>query len=300
MNNLTAIVISFLRPRYTADCIRSLRETYPDINILVGENGHYNKELEEICQEVDAEYIDLEFDSGVPAGRNELIKRVETDYVLVGDDDFLYDEEAKVDQMVDFLESKKEFDLVGGRVFENGQVKNYQGYIEIYDDHLNYVAVHENEVDKKDNFSGLSYKEVDLTFNYFVARTDEIKDVLWDENIKVAFEHSHFFIHLKKAGKKVAFSPEPIVKHKHQDYGISDEYKKFRTRRSDKHYFFKSLGIEYSNDMNGSTTRIDKKGDKKYYAKENIKIKGRNYGKGDIVILEDKQPKGVMDKLEKA
>lgn len=301
MNNVTAIVISFLRPKYTIDCIKSLKKTYPKIgDILVGENAEYNEEIENAVFKVGGKYIQLEYDSGVPAGRNRLMDLVKTKYVLVGDDDFLYDKKAKVDKMVKFLEENPEFDLIGGRVFENGQVKNYQGYIDIYDDHLDYIIVHENEVTKKDKKSGLRYKKVDLTFNFFIARVESIRDVPWDEHIKVAFEHSHWFINLKKNNKVVAFSPDPIVDHKKQGYGVSNEYKKFRLRKSDRHYFFDSLGIEYAKGMRGEITRKEVDGNKKYYAKESLKVNGKKYGAGDIVILKNKQPKGVMEKLRRA
>ena len=90
MRNVTAIIISFLRPGYTKACIKSLRTLYPDINILVGENGEFSEDMQDYCDNHDAEYIQLPYDSGVCVGRNELVKQVDTEYVLVGDDDFFY------------------------------------------------------------------------------------------------------------------------------------------------------------------------------------------------------------------
>jgi GT2 family glycosyltransferase len=99
MKNVTAIIISFLRPTYAIGCIESLKCVYPDINVIVGENGEYNNELAEVCRKHGARYIELPFDSGVCVGRNTLMKHVETEYVLVGDDDFFYDETTGVDHM---------------------------------------------------------------------------------------------------------------------------------------------------------------------------------------------------------
>ena len=108
MKNVTAIVISFLRVGYTKKCVKSLRHMYPDIKIRVGENGHYSEEMAEFCKEQGAEYIDLPFDSGVCVARNILVKGVETEYVMVGDDDFYYknDENTKpmVQEMTEFLD----------------------------------------------------------------------------------------------------------------------------------------------------------------------------------------------------
>ena len=305
VNRLTAIVISFLRPEYTIDCVRSLKETYPHIGkILVGENGRYNKDVESAVFDVGGEYIELKFDSGVPVCRNRLMDKVNSEYVLIGDDDFLYDDKAMVDRMVKFLDNHPEFDLVGGRIMENNKLRNYQGFIDINPDHLEYRIVHENIVKDFDKKSGLRFKKVDLTFNFFVARTESIRDVPWDENIKVAYEHSHWFISIKKAGKNVAFSPDPIVDHKKQKYDVSKEYQQYRARKSDKTYFFKSLGIKYLKEMNGGVTRIDEDGDKKYFAKSAVKILGRRYGSGDIIIMEQevysRLPLGIRERIRKS
>lgn len=256
MDNLTAIAISFLRPKYTIDCIRSLRRLYPNINISVGEQtkDKPTEKLKKVCSDIKADYKELPYDCGVGNSRNMLIEDIDTDYVLVGDDDFLYDDKAKIKEMLTFMENT-DFDLIGGRILENGRVKNYQGYIEIYDDHIKTTPIKEKEAEKikqTEPNSGLRYKECDLTFNFFIIRTETAKECAWDENIKVAYEHHHFFTHLKKAGKKVAFSPDPIVKHKYQDYPISREYKRKRMRRSDKLYYLESLDIDYIIGISGA------------------------------------------------
>lgn len=258
MNNLTAILINFLRPRYTIDCIKTLRKNYPDIKIMVGEQLKDRKDrdqrLRRACIEYRASWRLLPYDCGVGAGRNELIRQSNTDYILVGDDDFFYDKKAKVDKMLTFLENT-DFDLIGGRIIENKVLRNYQGYIKFYKDHIVTEPIDGVEAEKikeVEPVSGLRYTKCDLTFNFFVIRKDVAQAHAWDENIKVAYEHHHFFVHLKKAGKKVAFSPDPVVKHKMQDYPAPREYRRLRLRRSDKEYYYDSLGIDYSIGISGS------------------------------------------------
>jgi glycosyltransferase involved in cell wall biosynthesis len=258
MKNTTAIAISFLRPAYTIACIKSLREMYPEINIVVGENGDYHQGLARVCGMVGAKYIQLPYDSGVCVARNTLIKEVETEFVLVGDDDFFYTESAKVDLMVKFLENRPEFDLVGGRVIQNGQVKNYQGNIEKRADHFQTYPINPLGVNEVDEVSGLRYCKADLTFNYFVGRTEAIRRVPWDEQIKVAYEHFTWFYDFKLGGGRVAFSPDPIVVHKPEHvspevYGSEDHhtYMAFRNRKSDKLRFFKKYKINFTIGMNG-------------------------------------------------
>ena len=242
MRNLTAIIVSFLRPEYMEKCVDSLHKTYPGIRIIVGENGHYNHQLHFQLKQINAKYVLLPFDSGVCFARNRLMDEVETDYVLIGDDDFFYDEGAKVDKMLSFLRKHKEFSIIGGRIQENEKLRNYQGYIKF---ELGSLIL--TPLDLKQNFqkSVLKYAPCDLTFNYFVARTKDIRNQRWDEKIKVAYEHADWFIGIQKAGVKVAFSPEPIVIHRPKtEKCISPEYAKFRTRRSDKDYFYEKHDLD--------------------------------------------------------
>lgn len=261
MKNTTAIIISFLRPQYTLECIKSLKKEAPDIKILVGENGNFNKDIDKLCKEVGAEYIQLPYDSGVCVARNELIKRVNTKYVLVGDDDFYYTSEAKISEMEAFLDGNDSFDLIGGRVKQYGIVKNYQGFIQKNKDHFKSFPINVDEVEYSiDDNSRLRFTSADLVFNFFVARTDKIKKVPWDEEIKVAYEHFSWFYDFKLAGGKVAFSPDPVVIHKpeHVVFDMHDNnneaYMAFRNRKSDKDRFFGKYGLKYTIGMNGTVT----------------------------------------------
>lgn len=261
MKNVTAIVISFLRPGFTKACIESLRRTYPEIKIVVGENGHHNPDLAKACKKFDAKYIQLPYDSGVCVARNTLVKNVETEYILVGDDDFYYNEEAKADAMKYFLDRHPEFDLIGGRVTVAGIVQNYQGYIEKTDTHFVSTPIRveeqEFELDHVSREDGaFRYCPADLTFNYFLARTDKVRQVPWDEQIKVAYEHFTWFFDFKCAGGKVAFTPDAMVVHKpsHVDPEQSDEYSAFRMRKGDKERFFSKYEIKYIIGMNGVKT----------------------------------------------
>jgi glycosyltransferase involved in cell wall biosynthesis len=257
MENLTAVIISFLRPGYTKACIASLRKEYPGIKIIVAENGNYTKEMQKFCADHDAKYLQMPYDSGVCVARNSLVDHVDTKYVLVGDDDFYYTQEAMVREMVEFLDAYDEFDLIGGRVSVGGIIGNYQGFIEKQPTHFQSTQIDvettEFEIDER---SGLRYCSADLTFNYFVARTDKVRSVRWDEEIKVAYEHYSWFYDFKCAGGKVAFTPDPVVIHKpvHVDPEQEAEYAAFRNRKSDRERFFAKYGIKYTISMNGRKT----------------------------------------------
>jgi len=259
LSNTTAILISFMRPEYTMECIKSLKEIYPSINILVGENGKYNTDLGKFCQENKTKYILMPFDSGVCFARNRLVEFVNTEYILIGDDDFYYNKKVGIDKMVKFLKEHEEFDLIGGRIYEHGKVSNYQGNIKIFDDHFEYIKLDDKY--EKCQVSGLRYKKCDITFNFFVVKKQPIKYLKWDEKIKVSFEHSDWFLSLKKAGINIAFTPDCIVVHKPDhielDKEIMDLYKYYRNRRIDGDYFFRKHKIKYSIGFRGIKKSVE-------------------------------------------
>jgi glycosyltransferase involved in cell wall biosynthesis len=283
MHNITAVIKSFLREPYLFECYRSLKEMYPTIRVIVADDslrpGEEYSEMrktwiENITKNGDR-HVALPFDSGVCVGRNRLIDMVETPFVLIGDDDFQYrpidniagfgHKGPMVDKMKLFLEERTDFDLIGGRVYENlwrkfngvkedrWTVRDYQGYfIREPGMHLREIPV---SLDQKYPLqSGLRYCRADLVFNFFVARASCLRAVRWNENIKVAYEHSDFFLRFKDAGGRVAFSPDPIVIHK-PNVGVTDEslgdYKKFRMRREDKVAFFTTHHLAKTTDMRG-------------------------------------------------
>lgn len=257
ITQVTAVLISFMRPGYTKICIDSLQKTYPGMKILVADNAgdQASKELEKFCKDRGVQYFVLPFDSGVCVARNFLVAHVETPYVLVGDDDFLYDKDAQVTEMTRFMMAHPEYTLIGGRIREKGQVKNYQGWVTVMKDALVYKKLDVENTDyQRCHASELRYCDVDLTFNFFVGRVSDIRQIPWDEHIKVAYEHSDWFIELKKQGKKSAFSPDPIVQHKPEGVVVPNEYKAYRLRRSDKDYFFRKHNLTFTIDMGGRKT----------------------------------------------
>ncbi|MCX6785936.1 MAG: glycosyltransferase [Candidatus Komeilibacteria bacterium] len=249
-NQLTALIVSFFRIEYLELCVKSLREIYPDINIIVGNNGGDPESKRAICQKYQADYYDLPFDCGICVGRNMLVDLIKTPYTLIGDDDFLYTKDAKLELMLDLIKNSN-FDMVGGRAREGGKVRDYQGFIE---DHGNYM------IWRKLNDNGAKLQPADITFNFFIGKTEVLKQVRWDESIKISYEHSTFFIDLKRAGFKAAYSPLPIVEHKppvkisKTDY---DTYLLYRRRTNDKKAFYEKYKLDYTIDMSGRRDEYD-------------------------------------------
>ncbi|KAF3816811.1 hypothetical protein GH733_014159 [Mirounga leonina] len=111
---VTIATKTFLRPHKLMTMLRSIREYYPDLIVIVADDS---KEPLKI-NDNHVEYYTMPFGKGWFAGRNLAISQVTTKYVLWVDDDFLFNNNTKIEVLVDVLE-KTELDVVGGSVLGN-------------------------------------------------------------------------------------------------------------------------------------------------------------------------------------
>lgn len=255
MNDVTALVATIARDAYALECVRSLRSQYPDISIIVGDQNIPTDERWASFTDAGADkIIDLPHDCGVPYARNTMLKHTETDYILIGDDDFYYEEESNLYALRSIAEL---YDFVGGQLRLNGAIQQYQGYLSREGHSWVWTRM------SMDNWSiheGYRYKPCDVTFNFFIAHRRFEDSVLWDENITVSYEHSDFFLMARDAGLTTAFTPDSTVLHRpphvvmsHDDH---TEYLSYRLRRHDRRYFFSKWGVNQLVDFNGNVDTI--------------------------------------------
>ncbi len=259
--DITAIIVSFGRRKYTIDCINSLHRLYPKIKILVGENGKPDKKIKKIVESIGGGYIVYPFDSGVPYVRNNLFKITKTKYVLIGDNDFYYDQEANLDKLETFLDHHSEFSIIGGRtkIFLNYSSKitiigrkirnkikalEFQGYFGFdKSDNKHYFQIIKstNLKYRKCIYSNLSYCQVDMVTNFWLGRLKDLP--LYTEDQKIYYEHPDYMYSLKNK-IKIAFTPEALVWHKKQNY-FYWRYNKYRFRKSEEDFIEKKYGYKY-------------------------------------------------------
>lgn len=169
----------------------------------------------------------LPYDSGLTAKRNAAVRIAETKYCLMGCDDFNFstpEVRAGIIAMTQVLD-KTHVDVVAGRVND----KSYEGDLE-------YVP---GEYIKEHRLTGLPFVlkphllwRVDIAVNYFLARTEVLREVPWDETIRpIGGEHADWFLDLKAANKTVAFLPFANINTQPYDASKQDPmYREFRRR----------------------------------------------------------------------
>lgn len=193
MKNITAIIKTFERPAAVQRLVQSIRLYYPDLRILVGDDSKDPQPVE------GAELLALPHDIGLSAGRNRLVDAVETEYTLLLDDDFVFEPSTRIELLFAPLEAG--FDLASGRVSN----EDYHGLLMRNGQTLHYLFREKRRVQR-------GYPVYDMTWNFFLARTEALRAVRWDEELKLA-EHTDFFLRGMQRPLLVTHVPEVNVGH---------------------------------------------------------------------------------------
>ena len=193
---VTIVVKSFERSAPLVRLLRSIRRYYPTIKIIVVDDS-----AEGIATTVASfehiEVVQLPFNSGVCIGRNAGLARVTTPFFVSLDDDFVFWGRSNLSLLLSFLSSHGEVDLVGGWLVN----------LPFFSKSGPGGAVRVSKEVAAQMADGRCYKVP----QFYMARTEVIREVGWDDRIKV-LDHSSFFGRLVGRAR-VAFLPDVSVLH---------------------------------------------------------------------------------------
>lgn len=181
--NLTAVIKTFERPEVLRRLVKSLRRFYPGMKVIVIDDSMHPTRLDGV------ETVVMPYDSGVSAGRQEGLRHVDTPYLMLLDDDFVFTRYTRVVPVLEKLHRLPEIDIVGGEVV----------YLPFYRK-IDYgrAAIHPTEaVSVREPGSRIGGMAVhDKVANFYIARTESIRKVGWDPQIK-RLDHADFFTRAK-------------------------------------------------------------------------------------------------------
>jgi len=199
LDNLTVLIKTFERPKELDRLIKSIKCFYPSLKILVADDSRRP------CIRRDVEYYELPYNIGLSAGRNFLLNKVMTKYFALFDDDHVCTKNTKLCEMISILEHNP-IDLVGGDFINEGIIRScFQGIYEINNGILvQHIGKNKGKVN--------GYPLYDVVHNFFVARTELVKNILWDENIWCGREHADFFLRCR-GRLNITYSPKFSVNH---------------------------------------------------------------------------------------
>ncbi|XP_006889386.1 PREDICTED: beta-1,4 N-acetylgalactosaminyltransferase 2, partial [Elephantulus edwardii] len=235
---VTIATKTFLRPHKLRTLLQSIRQYYPDLTVIVADDG---KEPLKI-NDSHVEYYTMPFGKGWFAGRNLAISQVVTKYVLWVDDDFLFTSETKIEVLLDVLE-KTTLDVVGGSVL--GNVFQFKLLLEKSE---NGDCIHRRtgSFQRLDGFPNCVVTSG--VVNFFLAHTERLQRVGFDPRLQ-RVAHSEFFID-GLGSLLVGSCPEVVVSHQPRSQAQDSEmaalektYSTFRANTYDQVKF--KLALHY-------------------------------------------------------
>ena len=180
LSQLTAVIKTFERPKELKRLIKSIRRFFPNLKIIVVDDSKVPIDIDGV------NVIKMPFDSGVSAGRNRALEAIDTEFFLLLDDDFIFSRHTSIHLALKTMLNNCEIDIMGGSVvdlplfIEHDYIKNSNLFPTEAKPNLSVGT----------KIAGLPvYNKVP---NFFLARTERIKLVKWDERLK-KIEHADFF-----------------------------------------------------------------------------------------------------------
>lgn len=225
MDEVTIIIKTLDRCDCLINLLDSIFKKYPKIRVLVGDDSEISSKEKILSKfnQYNLQYYNLEKDCGLSAGRNFLLNKIQTKYFVLADDDFVFDQKTNLERTVQILEEKK-LDIIGGYIRNYKIVKsNWDKLLVLiqkilkYELPTNYIGTLKMEGNTfyadYTVHSFPEFAETDLVLNFFLAKTERIKEIHgWDPKLKLQ-EHTEFFYRVKLNNLKVGFTNELSVQH---------------------------------------------------------------------------------------
>lgn len=229
MNDRIAIIYTtFLRDWLAKKTIESIVTHWKEgLYLFIADQGRENeKEFFNFFLPEPSRWMRLPFDCGVSHARNELITQAKLsnfDYCLLMADSIAFIPETinNLDKAVQFLKGHPEVGILG---FD---LKNRVPWEYFMDIQNNCFQLKKNDLIETDPATGIRFKHCDICRQFFLAKTDTILSIKWDEELKTG-EHEDFFWRYKQAGYKVCWTPD--ISGQYIDYKPA-EYLRYRNRQ---------------------------------------------------------------------
>ena len=204
--NVTFFYKSFNRHKCAKRLYRSIKKTFPNARVIIADDSREPLNIE------GAEIIHLPFNSGLSKGLIAAVERIETPFAMRLDDDHMLCRRSKIEEQLDFLNRHPEVDLAA--IQKTLNPKNGARAYEKFVFNAKLIIPAGTVIEGR--------KVVYKASNVFIARTDKLRLIGYDPNIRM-LDHAEFFI--RAAGVIVcAQSSDAGVFHWHnrfnRDYNV--------------------------------------------------------------------------------
>jgi hypothetical protein len=184
---------------------------------------------------------DLPEDSGLSKSRNYLLNITTTPFFFIFDDDFELEDDSHLDILLEIIYTHQHIDIIAGKIPEDIEIyHDYAGRYLRYNQTLELL--HNIPYNRKSQilYPRTSYgklnavnpcREVDFVPNVFMGRTEAVRSVPWDDELKLG-EHEDFFLRFRQANRTVYTCDHIKVHHRQIPWWqlVNEPYYKKRAR----------------------------------------------------------------------
>ena len=230
-SDITFCIKTIHRPWACHRLVQSLGKHIADPNIIVVDDGKPELRFRDkhpdsaaYCRVIHPE----RFDVGVSNGRNVAVDAVTTPFLFMLDDDHVVTPNLKLDQVCQRF-AENPIDILGVRQGSGGRPTMLSKLM-----NGKRIWVHRGEIRRSGYVAWC-----DMSSNAFLARTETIRELRWDDELKT-LEHWEFFYRAKISGLNVAVAGDCFIRHDHvesRDYRVLRHRSKFRGIGLRKHGF---------------------------------------------------------------
>lgn len=239
--DLTFAITSSGRPECLRRLLGSLREAFPEEQVLVGDDS--GRSLGVDFDLYRAVAYALPYDVGLCVNRNVLARLCRTDLICYLDDDFVFRPESEIGRLAALVRGGW-CDLCGGGIWEHGRLRHYEGNVWVED---HWLRLEHTPAPAGPVRTG-------LTFNFFVARTAVCRETPWDERFKIVGEHQDWFLQLRAKRVRVAYHPDVWMGHEPApEFDAAYAARRSRWRRG-RDAFFAKWGLR---GVKGSAEKVE-------------------------------------------
>tara|TARA_Y100000389_G_scaffold132757_1_gene130227 strand:- start:185 stop:949 length:765 start_codon:yes stop_codon:yes gene_type:complete len=233
----TALIKTFNRPPVLFHLLQSIRKYYPTLPIIVIDDSLDEKKPinKKHCEEFNAHWLELPFDTGLSEGRNIGLSLVKTKFTHIFDDDNLLHDGTRLQKMQYMLENT-DIDLIG-TVTQNDKICSTFAHkfttVETQEDkdYTKYVLKCSIQLKDEDKIESpikeLNLYKCHIVHNNFMAYTDKLLQTQWRPYLKLQ-EHELFFVDWYFKNFTVATCPDLIM---NATIYIKKDYRVFRKRK---------------------------------------------------------------------
>ncbi|HSF97620.1 MAG TPA: glycosyltransferase [Ornithinibacter sp.] len=209
---VTMAVKTFKRPEVARRLVRSARTVF-DGRIVVADDSPAPMSFDDPLVDV----IAMPFNSGVSVGRNAALDAVDTEFVLVTDDDLVFTAATDVDAARRRLQTCPDIDVVG---FVRVELPRWMAH-DFGPDSL--FRGHREPLRPWGQLVGGLPVRLKIEQTY-LARTEAIRRVRWDPQIRMV-DHADFF---SRASGEIVVVLDPAIRAYHARTPFDPEYTRYR------------------------------------------------------------------------